>query len=122
GGPMPRPVTFVTGGGRGIGAAVSRRLAAGGHDVVLGYASDREAAESTARAVREAGVRCVSVRADVSDAAAVDRLFDTAADRLGPVTRPVNNAADTGPLGRPADASDGVLRRVPALDAGGCQL
>ncbi|GAA1077186.1 SDR family NAD(P)-dependent oxidoreductase [Nocardiopsis composta] len=119
---MTRPVTIVTGGGRGIGAAVCRRLAADGHDVALGYAGDREAAESTARAVREAGVRCVSVRADVSDAADVDRLFDTAADRLGPVTGLVNNAGVTGPLGRLADASEGVLRRVVDVNLVGCLL
>jgi glucose 1-dehydrogenase len=109
---MTRPVTIVTGGSRGIGAATCTRLAADGHDVVVGYVSDGEAAERTAAAVRSAGARCVTVRVDTSDEADVERLFDTAADRLGHVTGLVNNAGVTGPLGRLADADPADLRRV----------
>lgn len=49
-------LTVITGGGRGIGAATALRLAAKGHDLVLGYARDEEAAEVTATKVREHGV------------------------------------------------------------------
>ncbi|MGW3664969.1 SDR family NAD(P)-dependent oxidoreductase [Streptomyces sp. NPDC005141] len=109
---MARPVTIVTGGSRGIGAAACVRLAADGHDVVVGYVSDAEAAERTATAVRAAGAQCVTVRVDTSDEADVERLFDTAGDRLGRVTGLVNNAGVTGPLGRLADADPADLRRV----------
>ncbi|MET9889740.1 glucose 1-dehydrogenase [Streptomyces sp. NPDC006465] len=109
---MARPVTIVTGGSRGIGAAACVRLAADGHDVVVGYVSDAEAAARTATAVRAAGARCVTVRVDTSDEADVERLFDTAADRVGQVTGLVNNAGVTGPLGRLADADPADLRRV----------
>ncbi|MEU0433237.1 glucose 1-dehydrogenase [Streptomyces sp. NPDC006290] len=109
---MARPVTIVTGGSRGIGAATCTRLAADGHDVVVGYVSDGEAAERTATAVRAAGARCATVRVDTSDETDVERLFDTAADRLGQVTGLVNNAGVTGPLGRLADADPADLRRV----------
>lgn len=119
---MARPVTIVTGGSRGIGAATCARLAADGHDVVVGYVSDGEAAERTAAAVREAGARCVTVRVDTSDEAAVERLFDTAADRLGPVTGLVNNAGVTGPLGRLVDADPGDLRRVVEINLMGTLL
>ncbi|MEU9718325.1 glucose 1-dehydrogenase [Streptomyces sp. NPDC047976] len=107
-----RPVTVVTGGSRGIGAAACVRLAAEGHDVVLGYARDSAAAESTAERVRAAGARCVTVRGDTSQEDAVERLFDTARAELGPVTGLVNNAGVTGPLGRLADARTEDLRRV----------
>ncbi|MFG2985019.1 SDR family oxidoreductase [Streptomyces sp. NPDC048258] len=111
---MSRPrITVVTGGSRGIGAAVCRRLAADGHDVVLGYRSDASAAEAVAAAVREAGRRCVTVSGDTADEAAVDRLFDAAAG-LGQVTGLVNNAGISGPNGRLADADAAGLSR--ALD------
>ncbi|MFE2534804.1 SDR family NAD(P)-dependent oxidoreductase [Streptomyces sp. NPDC059371] len=119
---MARPVTIVTGGSRGIGAATCTRLAADGHDVAVGYVSDGAAAERTAAAVREAGVSCVTVRVDTSDEAAVERLFDTAADRLGPVTGLVNNAGVTGPLGRLADADAADLRRVVEVNLLGTLL
>ncbi|WRZ94233.1 glucose 1-dehydrogenase [Streptomyces sp. NBC_01007] len=109
---MARPVTIVTGGSRGIGAATCTRLAADGHDIVVGYVSDAEAAERTAAAVRSAGARCATVRVDTSDETDVERLFDTAANRLGQVTGLVNNAGVTGPLGRLADADPADLRRV----------
>ncbi|WP_405984988.1 SDR family NAD(P)-dependent oxidoreductase [Streptomyces sp. NBC_00872] len=109
---MSRPVTIVTGGSRGIGAATCVRLAGDGHDVVLGYVSNGAAAELVADAVRAAGARCVAVRADTSDEADVERLFDTAVTELGPVTGLVNNAGVTGPLGRFADVRTEDLRRV----------
>ncbi|MFI9626900.1 SDR family oxidoreductase [Streptomyces sp. NPDC052042] len=108
----PRPVTVVTGGSRGIGAATCVHLASEGHDLVLGYAHDAEAAERTAAAVRAAGARCETVRVDTAVESDVERLFDLAAARLGPVTGLVNNAGVTGPLGRLVDASTDTLRRV----------
>ncbi|MFE3603479.1 SDR family oxidoreductase [Streptomyces sp. NPDC059096] len=109
---MARPVTVVTGGSRGIGAATCLRLAADGHDLALAYVSHPEAAEETAAAVRAAGARCATVRADTAEESDVERLFDTAAAALGPVTGLVNNAGVTGPLGRLADARTEDLRRV----------
>ncbi|MFJ3835666.1 SDR family NAD(P)-dependent oxidoreductase [Streptomyces sp. NPDC090054] len=107
-----RPVTVVTGGSRGIGAATCLRLAGEGHDLVLGYARDEAAAETTADRVRAAGARCVTVRGDVSEECAVERLFDIAGAELGAVTGLVNNAGVTGPLGRLVDARTEDLRRV----------
>ncbi|GHB87359.1 oxidoreductase [Streptomyces umbrinus] len=119
---LSRPVTVVTGGSRGIGAATCLRLAVDGHDLVVGYARDDEAAERTATAVRETGARCVTVRADTSDEADVERLFDTAAERLGAVTGLVNNAGVTGPLGRLADTDTAELRRVVEVNLLGTLL
>ncbi|MFJ5279056.1 SDR family oxidoreductase [Streptomyces parvulus] len=109
---MNRPITVVTGGSRGIGAATCLRLAADGHDLAVGYARDAAAADAVVAGVREAGGRAVAVRADTSVEADVDRLFDVAEERLGPVTGLVNNAAVTGPLGRLAESATADLRRV----------
>ncbi|MHA6758731.1 SDR family oxidoreductase [Streptacidiphilus sp. PAMC 29251] len=106
----PRPRTVVTGGSRGIGAAICVRLAADGHDLAIGYRSDRAAAESVAEAVRAAGAACVTIAVDTADAGSVDRLFATAASELGPVTGLVNNAGVRGPVGRLADADPEGMR------------
>ncbi|MFF5615231.1 SDR family oxidoreductase [Streptomyces albidoflavus] len=108
-----QPLTVVTGGSRGIGAAVCARLAADGHDLVVGYRSDRAAAEAVAERVRAVGRRALAVAVDTADAASVDALFDEAAT-LGTVTGLVNNAGMSGPVGRLADADPAGLSR--ALD------
>ncbi|WP_030418648.1 SDR family oxidoreductase [Streptomyces sp. SCSIO 75703] len=119
---MARPVTVVTGGSRGIGAAACRRLAADGHDVAVGYVRDAAAADAVVAAVAEAGGRALAVRADTSEEADVERLFALAEDRLGPVTGLVNNAAVTGPLGRLADTGTDTLRRVVDVNLLGALL
>jgi NAD(P)-dependent dehydrogenase (short-subunit alcohol dehydrogenase family) len=119
---MTRPVTIVTGGSRGIGAATCRRLAADGHDIALGYLQDAEAAEAVAKEVREAGGRCLTVQVDTSVEADVDRLFDTVAERLGPVTGLVNNAGVTGAFSRLADAATADLRQVVDVNVFGVLL
>ncbi|MFC7916051.1 SDR family NAD(P)-dependent oxidoreductase [Streptomyces sp. NPDC057386] len=119
---MKRLVTVVTGGSRGVGAAVCRRLAEDGHDVVVGYVRDAGAAEEVAADVRRVGARAVTVRADTSVEAEVERLFETAERELGPVTGLVNNAAVSGPLGRLTDTDTDVLRRVVDVNLTGTLL
>ncbi|WP_344608545.1 SDR family oxidoreductase [Streptomyces glaucus] len=109
---MKRSVTVVTGGSRGIGAATCLRLAADGHDVVVGYVRDAAAAQAVVDGVRAAGARGVAVRVDTAVEADVERLFESAEQTLGPVTGLVNNAGVTGPLGRLADTDTADLRRV----------
>ena len=108
---FPRPVTVITGGGRGIGAATALYLAGLGHAVAVSYLRDRTAAEGVVGAVQDAGGRAVAVPGDVCDADAVDALFTAAAD-LGPVTGLVNNAGLTAHVGDLADTSVEVVRRV----------
>ncbi|QNN52587.1 SDR family oxidoreductase [Nocardioides mesophilus] len=114
-------LTVVTGGGRGIGAAVARRLAAEGHDLVLGYARDADAAEATADAARAAGATCRTFRADVSDPEEVDALFDAAAE-WGQVTGLVNNAGATLHIGDLVDTPVDVVRRVIEVNLTGAVL
>ncbi|RJK96257.1 SDR family oxidoreductase [Vallicoccus soli] len=106
-----RPLTVVTGGARGIGAAVVQRLAREGHDLVVGYARDAAAAEASAARARAHGVRAVPVAADVADPADVDRLLATAAG-LGRLTGLVTCAGLTAHLGDLADTPVEVVRRV----------
>ncbi|MGH3314257.1 MAG: SDR family oxidoreductase [Streptomyces sp.] len=105
-------ITVVTGGGRGIGAAVALRLARAGHHIGIGYEHASEAAELTAQAVRAEGVRALPVQLDTSVEEQVEELFRTVGEELGPVTGLVNNAGVTGPLGRFTETPTAVLRRV----------
>ncbi|MBF6049776.1 SDR family oxidoreductase [Streptomyces sp. NRRL B-1677] len=115
-------VTVVTGGGRGIGAAVAVRLARAGHSVGIGYEHAREAAEATAEEVRAEGVRCVVVQADTSVESQVDALFDTVRAELGPVTGLVNNAGVTGLLGRFTETPVERMRRVVDVNVTGALI
>ena len=114
-------ITVVTGGGRGIGAAICTRLATEGHDVVIGYRSAADRAEAVAESVRAAGARAVTVAMDTADPDGVDRLFDAAAE-LGPVTGLVNNAGITGPVGKLVDIDVRELSRVYEVDVIGVLL
>lgn len=112
---MDRPLTLVTGGTRGIGAATALRLAAHGHDLVLGYARDDAAAEECRQGVEAAGARCLVVRADVTDEAGVDHLFARATER-GLLTGVVNNAGATLHSGPLAETPVDVIRRTVDLN------
>ncbi|GAA4616524.1 SDR family oxidoreductase [Saccharopolyspora hordei] len=108
---MVRPLTIITGGGRGIGAATALWLARAGHDLVLCYRGDRGSAEQVAAEAAAHGVRCVPVRADVSQESDVDRLFAAAAE-VGVVTGLVNNAGLTAHLADLADTPVSAIRQV----------
>ena len=93
-------VALVTGGSGGIGQACVAALAADGHRVAIGYATNRETAEKTA-----AGVGGLAVHIDVTDPASVDAAFTMVEEALGPVEILVNNAGIT---------ADGLLMRMSA--------
>src|SRR6478736_1427166 len=112
---MDRPLTLITGGTRGIGAATALRLAADGHDLVLGHARDDAAAEECRLAVEDAGARCLVVRADVSDHAGVEHLFAAAAEH-GRLTGVVNNAGATLHLGPLAETPPDVVAATVDLN------
>jgi 3-oxoacyl-[acyl-carrier protein] reductase len=85
-------IAIVTGASRGIGAAVTERLARDGFTVVVNYAGGDAAAQALVHKIEAAGGRALSARADVADPAAVARLFDGAEAAFGGVDVLVNNA------------------------------
>jgi NAD(P)-dependent dehydrogenase (short-subunit alcohol dehydrogenase family) len=103
-------VVVVTGGGRGIGRAISLKVARDGHDIVVGYLNDAESAESVVAEIVAMGRRAVSVRVDTTDEGSVSGLF-AAAERLGPVTGVVNNAGAATAIGRLDDNDLEAVRR-----------
>jgi 3-oxoacyl-[acyl-carrier protein] reductase len=105
-------VALVTGGSRGIGAAVARALAGAGADVAITYLNSRQAAEDVAAELGAMGVRTGSVRADQADPAAAAAVVRPAADELGRLDILVNNAAVAvlGPIDGP-DLGEAALDR-----------
>ena len=85
-------VVLVTGGSRGIGAALAQQAAAQGWSVAVNYTRDAAAADNVVQAVRSCGVRALAVQADVADEAQVLRMFGQVDAQLGRLDALVNNA------------------------------
>ncbi|MEU4669388.1 SDR family oxidoreductase [Amycolatopsis sp. NPDC023774] len=115
-------VLVVTGGSRGIGAAICTLAAERGYDVVVNYSGDSEPAAEVVSQVRAHGRKALAVRADVADERQVRKLFGTAGE-LGSLAGVVNNAAITGNTpGRLDEQSTATVRRVLEVNVGGVFL
>jgi glucose 1-dehydrogenase len=107
-----RPITIITGGGRGIGAATAVQLAQAGHDLTIAYREDDSAARQTAARAQAAGARFVLAKVDITRQDDVERLFSITASQAGMVTGLVNNAGVTAHIGDLADTPVEVIRHV----------
>lgn len=106
---------IVTGGSRGIGAAIARRLAQDGIAVAINYASGKAAADELVAETTAAGGRAIAVQADLADPATPARLFDAAEQAFGGVDILVNNAGvmELGPL---AEVTDEAFARQMSIN------
>jgi 3-oxoacyl-[acyl-carrier protein] reductase len=104
-------VAIVTGASRGIGAAVAQRLAKDGFALAINYASRSAEAEALVAELTAAGTQAIAVKADVSKADDVRRMFEITEQQLGKVDVLVNNAGvlKTLPL---ADTSDALYEQT----------
>lgn len=119
--PAKRAV-IVTGGGRGIGAAICRASARDGWPVVVNYGASREAAERVAREIVSSGGQAVAIGADVADEAAVMAMFDAAETRFGGIGAVVNNAGITGGFSLAGDVDIERVRRMLDVNVVGTML
>jgi len=86
-------VALITGGSRGIGQAITLKLAAEGADVIINYFRRRSAAELTAQEARDKGVIAHIIKANVGDPEKIDSMFDEIEERFGRLDILINNAA-----------------------------
>jgi 3-oxoacyl-[acyl-carrier protein] reductase len=111
-------VAIVTGAARGIGAAIAERLAADGFTVVVNYAGSAGEAEAVVGRIEAKGGKAIAAQADVSDAAAVARMFDAAQAAFGGVDILVNNAGIMK-LAAIADSDDALFDSQIAVNLRG---
>jgi 3-oxoacyl-[acyl-carrier protein] reductase len=90
-------VALITGGSRGIGAAIAKRLAADGADVAITYTKGADAAASVVKGIERGGRKAIAIQADAADADAVKAAVEKTVAALGRLDVLVNNAGTAFP-------------------------
>jgi NAD(P)-dependent dehydrogenase (short-subunit alcohol dehydrogenase family) len=117
-----RGTLIVTGGSRGIGAAIAKLAGERGFCVAVNYANGKAEANAVVEQIISAGGRACAIQADVAREEDVVRLFETAERALGPIKALVNNAAITGGFSRVESVSAAALTKVMAVNITGVFL
>ncbi|OCP38296.1 SDR family oxidoreductase [Ensifer sp. LC163] len=116
------PVVLVTGGSRGIGAAVCLGAARAGWSVVVNYASNAEAADAVVAAIRQGGGSAIAVKGDVGSDADIKAIFAAVDKAFGRLDGLVNNAGIVGPTQRVDEMSVERLERMFRINVTGSIL
>jgi NAD(P)-dependent dehydrogenase (short-subunit alcohol dehydrogenase family) len=107
-----KEVLLVTGGSRGIGAAVARLAADKGYAVAVNYASNAKAAGEVVREITSRGGRAIAVQADVAKEEEILAMFVSVDQQFGPLTALVNNAGVVDMTARVDEMSAERLKRM----------
>ncbi|CAN7433952.1 SDR family oxidoreductase [Rhizobium sp. LjRoot98] len=117
-----RPVLLVTGGSRGIGAAICRSAAEQGWTVAVNYASNRPAADAVVAAIEAEGGVAIAVEGDVGNEAGIAAIFAAIDERFGRLDGLVNNAGIVGMPARVEDITAERLERMLRVNVSGSIL
>jgi NAD(P)-dependent dehydrogenase (short-subunit alcohol dehydrogenase family) len=113
---------IVTGGSRGIGAAISRLAAASGYSVAINYLSDTASANSLVQEISQNGGSAAAFQADIASEPDIRCLFESVDKTLGRLSALVNNAGITGGFARVDSVQALMLERLMAVNVTGAFL